>query len=58
MTEKHLRKLQGTEKVPLDDERAVIHYTRAYDILNRNDREELECILLTLAYLADDKSQL
>ncbi|XP_064628304.1 uncharacterized protein LOC135487937 isoform X2 [Lineus longissimus] len=50
MKTEHLEKIQSSTE-PIDDEEATLHYTRAYDMLNCNDRKHLDYILLTLAFL-------
>jgi hypothetical protein len=58
MKARHLKKIQEGKAESLDDERATVYYTRGYDLLNRSDREHLDYILLTLAYLSDDLTRI
>ncbi|XP_064628600.1 uncharacterized protein LOC135488093 [Lineus longissimus] len=51
MTKEHLKRIQRNEDLEVTDN-AIIYYTKSYDYLNRPEREELECVLLTLSYLA------
>ncbi|XP_064624175.1 uncharacterized protein LOC135485710 isoform X2 [Lineus longissimus] len=55
MSDEHLQMLQESEPIELNaDDKAKIHYSRPYDILNREDRKHLAYILLLFAYLTDN----